>query len=217
MVAGPEEQWRKLKTKYPGLYDDKILANKDGSKTLQAKRQDEAGKVITYFYSTSPAACNAYQQNRLDMTKKPINAGNPNSSPSLGETDLTNSRIHQNILFREKAWDNCRDQLLEELAEKGKQESNFLTAYTGATGRGVDYVGACGYRPEPVSNNFCEDLYTNAYQNCNSLGVHKLSNAASSWISSFNPNGTLVKQFSKVCAEPNLLTRRRFGKLVCAE
>ena len=65
MVAGPEEQLRKLKAKYPGLYDEKILANPDGSKTLQAKRQDAAGKVITYFYATSPAACNAYQQQRL--------------------------------------------------------------------------------------------------------------------------------------------------------
>jgi len=92
MVAGPEEQWRKLKTKYPGLYDDSILANKDGSKTLQAKRQDEAGKVITYFYSTSPAACNSYQQNRLDAQHSAGMAGGPGASSSpRGATESTAS------------------------------------------------------------------------------------------------------------------------------
>jgi hypothetical protein len=80
MVAGPEEQWRKLKAKYPNLYDDQILANKDGSKTLQAKRQDETGQVITYFYSTSPAACNSYQQNRLDAQQPAGMAGGPDAS-----------------------------------------------------------------------------------------------------------------------------------------
>ncbi len=217
MGAGPEEQLRKLKAKYPSLYDEEILANKDGSKILQAKRQDEAGKVITYFYSTSPSACNSYQQNRLDTTKKPVKAGSPNSSLSLGGTDLTNSRNHQIILSREKAWYNCRDQLLKELQEKGEREHNDSAAYIGATAGGVDVVGTCGYHSEPVSKFYCDSLYTNAYQDCRPPGVDQLSSAASSWISDFNQDGTLVKQFSKICAEPNLLPRGRFGKLVCGE
>ena len=170
MVDGPEEQLRKLRTKYSGLYDEEILTNKDGSKTLLAKRQDEAGKVITYFYSTSSSACNTYQQNRLDTTKKPVKAGSPNSSPSLAETDLTNNRNHQNILSREKAWDNCRDQLIEELAEKGKREHNDSTAYIGGDGGGIDFIGACGYRPEPGSKFYCDGLYTNAYRTCGPPG-----------------------------------------------
>ena len=88
MVAGPEEQLRKLKTKYPNLYDDIILVNKDGSKTLQAKRQDETGKVITYFYSTSPSACNSYQQNRLNSQQSAGMAGGPGDwSPPQGATE----------------------------------------------------------------------------------------------------------------------------------
>jgi hypothetical protein len=92
MVAGPEEQLRKLKAKYPRLYDEEILANKDGSKTLQAKRQDEAGQVITYFYSTSPAACNTYQQKRLDAQHPAGIAGDPGAaSPPRGATAATAS------------------------------------------------------------------------------------------------------------------------------
>ncbi len=62
MVAGPEEQLRKLKAKYPGLYDDQIVTNPEGGRNLVAKRRDENGKEVTYFYSTSPRVCNAYQQ-----------------------------------------------------------------------------------------------------------------------------------------------------------
>jgi hypothetical protein len=92
MVAGPEEQLRKLKAKYPGLYDEEILANKDGSKTLQAKRQDEAGQVITYFYSTSPSACNSYQQKRRDSQHPSGVAGGPGaSSPRRGSTAAASS------------------------------------------------------------------------------------------------------------------------------
>ena len=62
MVAGPEEQLRKLKAKYPGLYDEQITTNGEGGQNLMAKRRDETGKEITYFYSTSPKVCNDYQQ-----------------------------------------------------------------------------------------------------------------------------------------------------------
>ena len=92
MVTGPEEQLRKLKAKYPGLYDEAILANPDGSKTLQAKRQDAAGKVITYFYATSPAACNAYQQKRLDGQHSAGVAADPGAASSRrGATETASS------------------------------------------------------------------------------------------------------------------------------
>ncbi len=71
MVAGPEEQLRKLKSKYPGLYDDRISANPEGGKNLVAKRKDETGKEIPYFYSTSPKVCNDYQKDRLQTPSKP--------------------------------------------------------------------------------------------------------------------------------------------------
>jgi hypothetical protein len=65
MVAGPEEQLQKLKTKYPGLYDAQVVTNPEGGQNLMAKRRDETGKDITYFYSTNPGICNAYQQAAL--------------------------------------------------------------------------------------------------------------------------------------------------------
>ena len=65
MVSGLDEQLRKLKNKYPALYQSRIKVNKDGSKTLVAKRRDEAGNEIDYFYSTSPRVCNEYQRGRL--------------------------------------------------------------------------------------------------------------------------------------------------------
>ena len=67
MVAGPEEQLKKLKNKYSELYDEKIQKNPDGSKTLVAKRKDGKGKEIVYFYTTNPMECNEYQKNRIDI------------------------------------------------------------------------------------------------------------------------------------------------------
>ncbi len=91
MVAGPEEQMRKLKAKYPGLYDDEIVTNHEGGKNLVAKRRDETGKEITYFYSTSPKACNDYQQNRLQSRQIANNeVGTTTTSPfAKGEANLT--------------------------------------------------------------------------------------------------------------------------------
>jgi hypothetical protein len=111
MVAGPEEQLRKLKAKYPGLYDEEILANKDGSKTLQAKRQDEAGQVITYFYSTSPSACNTYQQKRRDSQHPSGVAEGPNaSSPRRGSTAAASSASpHERYRFLGKNQDIVED------------------------------------------------------------------------------------------------------------
>ncbi|MCC7277031.1 MAG: DUF1566 domain-containing protein [Chromatiaceae bacterium] len=105
MVAGPEEQLQKLKTKYPGLYDAQVVTYPEGGQTLMAKRRDETGKEITYFYSTNPGICNAYQQAALSPpatattgvavtnsgeTKTTHNA--PNIDPRNGETDTSNRK-----------------------------------------------------------------------------------------------------------------------------
>ncbi len=85
MVAGPEEQLRKLKAKYPGLYDDQIATNLEGGQNLIAKRRDEQGEEITYFYSTSPGVCNAYQQVRLQTPAPPEDQAGANApTPSAG-------------------------------------------------------------------------------------------------------------------------------------
>lgn len=59
-----EDQLGKLKAKYPNLYDDQIIDNPDGSRSLGAKRKDNQGNEITYFYSTSPQKCNQYQEEK---------------------------------------------------------------------------------------------------------------------------------------------------------
>ncbi len=66
-VASPDEQLKKLKKKYPNLYDANLIINFDGSKNLVAKRRDEGGNVVSYFYSTSPVECNKYQKNQLGI------------------------------------------------------------------------------------------------------------------------------------------------------
>jgi uncharacterized protein (TIGR02145 family) len=85
MVAGPEEQLRKLKAKYPGLYDYQITTNPTGGKNMVAKRRDEGGIEITYFYSTSPEICNDYQKNRLQTPANPGDRGGSNSASPPGE------------------------------------------------------------------------------------------------------------------------------------
>jgi hypothetical protein len=67
MVAGPDTQLQRLKSKYSDLYDEKILNNEDGSQTLLAKRRNAIGNVISYFYSTNPDACNDYQKSRFNF------------------------------------------------------------------------------------------------------------------------------------------------------
>jgi tetratricopeptide (TPR) repeat protein len=92
MVAGPEAQLRKLKAKYTDLYDDKILKNEDGSKTLSAKRKDESGKIISYFYSTSPAICNDYQKRRPDLAVTSV------STPPLSTmAESTATALHRRL------------------------------------------------------------------------------------------------------------------------
>jgi hypothetical protein len=91
-VASLEEQWSKLKTKYSILYDDKIVENPDGSRSLFAKRKDEQGNEVQYFYSSSPRICNEYQQKRLnlsaenaapDSSRLPVSAHPPDIAKSV--------------------------------------------------------------------------------------------------------------------------------------
>jgi hypothetical protein len=67
-VSNLEEQLKKLKKKYPNLYDYEISKNKDGSKNLVAKRRDEAGNIVNYFYSTNPGECNKYQERKQSIS-----------------------------------------------------------------------------------------------------------------------------------------------------
>ncbi|MBB1073094.1 hypothetical protein HUU62_01525 [Rhodoferax sp. 4810] len=64
-VASLEEQLNKIRAKYSNLYDYKIVNNSNGSRSLLAKRKDDQGNEVNYFYSTSPRICNEYQQKRL--------------------------------------------------------------------------------------------------------------------------------------------------------
>lgn len=64
-VASLEEQLGKIKIKYTNLYDEKIIKNNDGSRSLLAKRKTESSEEIQYFYSDSPSICNEYQKKRI--------------------------------------------------------------------------------------------------------------------------------------------------------
>lgn len=59
-----EEQLGKLKVKYgTALYDEKIVKNEDGSRSLLAKKKDEeTGITMEYFYSNNPTVCNEYKK-----------------------------------------------------------------------------------------------------------------------------------------------------------
>lgn len=67
-IASLDEQRAKLKSKYPALYADQIVKNPDGSRSLLAKRKDEQGAEVSYFYTTSPQLCTAYQSQRLKVS-----------------------------------------------------------------------------------------------------------------------------------------------------
>jgi hypothetical protein len=65
MVESPEDQLKRLKVKYPGIYNDSIVTNPDGTRTILAYRKESSGKEIPYFYSTSPVVCSDYQRKRV--------------------------------------------------------------------------------------------------------------------------------------------------------
>ena len=65
MIESPEDQLKKLKAKYPDIYNDSIITNQDGTKKLLAYRKDGSDTEISYFYTTSPEACSDYQRGRF--------------------------------------------------------------------------------------------------------------------------------------------------------
>ncbi|MBK8639966.1 MAG: SEL1-like repeat protein [Chromatiaceae bacterium] len=138
IVSSLEEQLRKIKTKYPALYDDKITTNGDGSRTLLAKRNDETGKVISYFYSTSPKVCNEYQKNHLGTgipappAQPTVNTPRPN--PTSSQPDFTAADA--------KAAFDRRDyvrsfSLWRPLAQAGDAEAQNYFGYMYESGLGV--------------------------------------------------------------------------------
>jgi TPR repeat protein/serine/threonine protein kinase len=100
MVAGPEEQLRKLKSKYPGLYDDQISTNPLGGKNLVAKRKDETGKEIIYFYSTSPGVCDDYQKGRLQTPTPQGDRAGSNAPPQTGAASTSAGGASPNERYR---------------------------------------------------------------------------------------------------------------------
>ena len=100
IVAGPEEQLRKLKSKYPGLYDERISTNPVGGKNLVAKRKDETGKEITYFYSTSPGVCNDYQKGRIQTPAPQENRAGSNAPPQTGAVSASAGGASPNERYR---------------------------------------------------------------------------------------------------------------------
>lgn len=94
-VASLEEQLGKLKVKYPRLYDEQIVQNADGSRNLLAKRKDDQGHEVKYFYSSSPEVCNNYQQRRLQLTEKEVADGPDNSVKSSGSPALIQSVLNK--------------------------------------------------------------------------------------------------------------------------
>lgn len=131
LVAGPEEQLRKLKNKYPGLYQDKISTNPDGSKNLVAKRQDESGKEIDYFYSTSPEVCNDYQQDRLQTQTAPGDERGSNAASLPGGASAPTVGASPNERYRFVGKDQG---IVEDIRTKLQwQRCSLGQTWTGAT------------------------------------------------------------------------------------
>lgn len=101
-VASPEVQLKMLKKKYPDIFDVKIQKNTDGSKNLVAKRQEDNGNIINYFYSTSPIECNKHQQSLSDNNsiKSPSYSSIPVFNPDDSEGwSLISSNINGNNYY----------------------------------------------------------------------------------------------------------------------
>ena len=135
MVAGPEEQLRKLKAKYPGLYDYQITTNPAGGKNLVAKRRDDTGTEITYFYSTSPAACNDYQKDRLQAPAIPGDRNNSYSASPPGEAMASaGSDNSPNVRYRFLGKD-------QEIVEDIRTKLQWQRCSLGQTWNGVTCAG----------------------------------------------------------------------------
>ena len=74
-VNSIEEQLQKLLNKYPNLYDYRISRTSNNAEILVAKRTDETGKIIDYYYSTDPDLC-------MDQVKRKSNLSVQNQPPA---------------------------------------------------------------------------------------------------------------------------------------
>lgn len=90
-VPSPDEQLKKLKKKYPDLYGHKITNNNDGSKTLVAKRKDESGVEVDYFYTTNPTLCNEYQANKTHASSPKLSSNIATSADGFGWVQVATS------------------------------------------------------------------------------------------------------------------------------
>lgn len=106
-VASLEEQLGKIKVKYPNFYDEQLSNNADGSRSLIAKRKDEQGKEIKYFYSSSPTLCNQYQQQRLSLTAQstpPKSASSPASTTSQTIAQSVLNKVYSGYDKKHQCW-----------------------------------------------------------------------------------------------------------------
>ena len=139
MVAGPAEQLRKLKTKYPGLYDDQISTNPEGGQNLVAKRKDETGKEIPYFYSTSPKVCNDYQKDRLQTPAKPGDRDSSNTAAPQGGASGPTGDASPNARYRFVGKD-------QDIVEDTRTQLQWQRCSLGQTWTGATCAGeATGY------------------------------------------------------------------------
>jgi serine/threonine protein kinase len=114
MVPNLDEQLKKIKKKYPGLYGYKIFSNHDKSKTLIAKRLDDNGNEISYYYHTDASACNDYQQSRFGFTH--ITDGNISTSNLIFPKSFTLADGEE--AFQQGDYDRAYS-ILRPLAEAG--------------------------------------------------------------------------------------------------
>ena len=214
MVADPEEQLRKLKAKYSGLYDDQILTNPEGGKNLVAKRRDDTGKVITYFYSTSPGVCNTYQQVRLQTPASPEDRPGANATTSPGRSIASAGSESPNERYRFLGKDH---NIVEDTRTKLQwQRCSMGQTWNGnnCVGKAISYqwgeaqqAGRLGWRlptkdelasliycssGEPsywnTASSMCEGAYTSP--TIWSAAFPNTSNVLSVWSSSPNPGDT---------------------------
>jgi TPR repeat protein/DNA polymerase III epsilon subunit-like protein len=176
LVEGPEEQLKKLRKKYPDLYDFAISVIHDGSKTLVAKRKDNSGKVIDYFYSTSPSVCNEYQENRLATSSSPAD-----STDSVDDENYAYSQEDSEDDF--KAW--------EVKAENGDEAAQCQLGRMYQSGQGVKedtYQAYSWYRKSALNGN-SDCQYNLGLVYLNGYGAEKNVNEAIKWFRMAARNG----------------------------
>ena len=117
------------------------------------------------------------------------------------------------------AWMSCRDRVFAGLEKAGRREFGDASAYFGATGAGplADAIERCGYHPEQLDRQLCNDLFTEVYEACRESGWEGMPMAAASWVSIFDPQGPLIERLQQVCVQPVTVNREQFGRRLCGE